>query len=181
MIDALDRYTRISEGFDLRVRGVQQDQWDAATPCEEWDVRALVAHLVGTHHMILSTLGQTNEPADANGDLVGAWTAAREGVLAALRDEGSASQIVASPFGEMPFSGLAGGLLCGDTLFHTWDLARATGQDETLGDDLCSSQLEMMLPMDDFIRSPGFFGDKVEAPADADVQTRLLYFGGRRP
>lgn len=181
MSDALDRYTRASEGFETRLRGVGPDQWTASTPCEDWNVRALVAHLIGSHHLMLSTLGQSHDTPGDDDDLLSIWSTTRTAVLDALGDEATASQTVASPFGEMAFADLIGGLLCGDTLFHTWDLARATGQDETLDADLCATQLEMMLPLDELIRMPGFFGPKLDPPDGATVQTRLLHFGGRRP
>lgn len=181
MDDTLDRYTRISRGFTDRVRAVRPDQWAAQTPCEDWDVTALVSHLVGTHHMMLSMIGQAHEAPAEGDDLVAAWEDARQAVLDALTDPETAGQTVQSPFGETTFAGIIGGLLCGDALYHTWDLARATGQDETLGDDLCATQLEYLQPFDDRIRMPGFFADKIEPAPDADIQTRLLNFGGRRP
>lgn len=181
MTDALDRYTRISQGFTDRVHGIQPDQWTVPTPCEEWDVTALVSHLVGTHHMMLSMIGQVHEAPGEGDDLTAAWESARQAVTDALADPDTATQSVQSPFGQTTFEGIVGGLLCGDALFHTWDLARATGQDETLGDDLCATQLVYMEPLDDKIRMPGFFGAKIEPAADADIQTRLLNFGGRRP
>jgi uncharacterized protein (TIGR03086 family) len=64
---------------------------------------------------------------------------------------------------------------------HRWDLARATGQDETLDPDKCAEMLEGMLPMDDALRQSGHFGPRVEVPDDADVQTKLLAFIGRTP
>ncbi|HET8931394.1 MAG TPA: TIGR03086 family metal-binding protein [Acidimicrobiales bacterium] len=181
MSNALDRYTRASEGFETRLRGVGPDQWTASTPCEDWNVSALVTHLIGSHHLMLSTLDQAHDTPGEGDDLLPVWSATRTAVLDALGDETTASKIVASPFGEMPFSGLVGGLLCGDTLFHTWDLARATGQDETLDGGLCATQLEMMLPLDELIRTPGFFGPKLDASDDATSQSKLLLFGGRRP
>jgi hypothetical protein len=33
-----------------------------------------------------------------------------------------------------------------DVFLHRWDLARATGQDETLDPDKCAAMLEGMLP-----------------------------------
>jgi uncharacterized protein (TIGR03086 family) len=64
---------------------------------------------------------------------------------------------------------------------HTWDLARATGQDERLDPAECEALLTGMEPMDDVLRQSGQYGPKVEVPADADVQTRLLAFIGRDP
>ena len=39
---------------------------------------------------------------------------------------------------------------------------------------------EALKPMDEAMRGPGAFGPKVEAPPDADEQTQLLCFLGRR-
>ncbi len=181
MRTAIERYRPIADGFTTRVRAVTDDQWANTTPCEEWDVRDLVGHLVGTHHMMLSMIGQTHEAPGEGDDLVAAWETATAAVVAALSDPETATTKVQSPFGETTFEGIIGGLLCGDALFHTWDLARATGQDETLGDQLCVEQLELMAPIDDKIRMPGFFAEKITPAGDADVQTQLLNFGGRRP
>ena len=64
---------------------------------------------------------------------------------------------------------------------HTWDLARATGQDETLDPERCAVLLDGMQPLDDLLRSSGQYGPRVEVPDDADVQTRMLAFIGRDP
>lgn len=180
MTDALDRYTRISKTFDSRLHGVADDQWNASTPCPDWDVRKLVSHLIGSHQAMLSMVGQSHEAPGPDDDLIPVWHGVRKAVLDALGDSETAGRTVASPIGEMTFEQLIGGLLCGDTLFHTWDLARATGQDETMDEDLCVKQLELMLPLDDAIRTPGFFGPKLDSPEGADTQTKLLCFGGRR-
>ncbi len=69
----------------------------------------------------------------------------------------------------------------GDVFMHTWDLARATGQDDTLDPDLCATMLAGMEPIEDVMRGSGQYGQRVEVPADADAQTRLLGFIGRDP
>jgi uncharacterized protein (TIGR03086 family) len=68
-----------------------------------------------------------------------------------------------------------------DVLIHTWDLARATGQDETLD----AAEVEAMLagaePYDEMLRTSGQYGPRVAVPDDADPQTRLIAFLGRQP
>jgi len=64
---------------------------------------------------------------------------------------------------------------------HTWDLARATGQDDRLDPDFCAELLGGMEQMEQVIRSSGQYGPRVEVPPDADTQTRLLGFIGRDP
>jgi uncharacterized protein (TIGR03086 family) len=69
----------------------------------------------------------------------------------------------------------------GDVLLHTWDLARATGQDETLDPEVVHDMLIGMEPLDDMLRASGQYGPKVDVGADADEQTRLIAFTGRDP
>src|SRR5262249_26959032 len=68
-----------------------------------------------------------------------------------------------------------------DVFMHTWDLARATGQDDRLDPDFCAQLLAGMQQMEQVIRSSGQYGARVEVPDDADPQTRLLGFIGRDP
>ena len=69
----------------------------------------------------------------------------------------------------------------GDVFMHRWDLARATGQDETLDPEKAAVMLEGMLPMDEMLRQSGQYGPRVEVPDDADPTTRLMAFVGRTP
>ncbi len=47
---------------------------------------------------------------------------------------------------------------------HTWDLARATGQDERLDPDFCAHLLSGMEQMEEVLRSSGQYGPRVECP-----------------
>ena len=71
-----------------------------------------------------------------------------------------------------------------DVLIHTWDLARAAGLDEALDPGEVARNaagVEAMPPeVDQAMRDSGHYGPRVEVPADADAQTRLLAFMGRR-
>jgi len=66
-------------------------------------------------------------------------------------------------------------------LIHTWDLARAVGLDERLDQDEVRRLFESMEPNDELMRQGTAFGPRVEVPDDADEQTKLLAFTGRRP
>jgi uncharacterized protein (TIGR03086 family) len=72
-------------------------------------------------------------------------------------------------------------LVTPDVLIHTWDLARATGLDERLDERIAAQTLTGMQPMDEALRASGHYGPRVEVPAEADIQTRLLAFTGRQP
>ncbi len=68
-----------------------------------------------------------------------------------------------------------------DVFMHTWDLSRATGQDDRLDPDFCAQLLGGMEQMEEAIRSSGQFGARVDVPVGADTQTRMLGFIGRDP
>jgi uncharacterized protein (TIGR03086 family) len=68
-----------------------------------------------------------------------------------------------------------------DVLIHTWDLARATGLDETLDATEVHRYVEGMEPLDQLLRDSGQYGPRIPVADDADEQTRLIAFLGRRP
>ena len=181
MSEVAARYAVVAGGFTTRVTGVPQGGWEAATPCTEWTVRDLVAHVVSTHRSVLATLdgveAQAVEPAK---DLVGDWKRATAEVAAALADETRASKVSGGMFGEQSFESLVGRLVVSDTLVHTWDLARATGQDEVLDPDAVSNAMGFLAAIDEALRRPGGFAPKVTPPPGADEQTSFLSFCGRR-
>jgi uncharacterized protein (TIGR03086 family) len=180
MSEISERYDTVATGFATRLDGIGTEQWDRPTPCTDWSVRDLVAHVVETHRRVLASLdGGEPETVDRTGDLPGQYAAAHHAVGQALADPGRAGTTVGGMFGEQPFESLVGRLLCADTLIHTWDLARATGQDERLDERAVTVATEFLTPIDDAIRRPGGFAAKVPAPEGADEQTKLLSFSGR--
>ena len=115
-------------------------------------------------------------------DPVAAWLAHTEAVQSLLDDPATAEQVHDLPhLGPMPLGQAVDRIYTSDVFLHRWDLARATGQDETLDADRCAEMLEGMLPMDEALRQSGHYGPRVEVPDDADAQTKLLAFIGRVP
>lgn len=176
----VEGYRSVADGFSTRLVGVGGDQWSRPTPCADWTVRDLAAHVITTHRRVLCAL-DGGEPAavDAGADLAVAWRQASQSIADAIADETKANTTVGGMFGEQPFESLVARLLCSDTLIHTWDLARATGQDERLDPGAVARSEAFLAPIDEAIRRPGGFAPKIEPPADADEQTRFLNFCGR--
>ena len=180
MSEVAARYRRVADGFGRRLTGVREDQWNGPTPCTEWDVRALVVHVIATQGRVVAMVTGAPPPeVEEDGDLAAQWSRATASVTAALDDPELSSKTVGGSFGEQPFESLVSRLLCSDTIFHTWDLARATGQDEALDREAVEKAMEFLEPLDDAIRRPGGFAPRIDPPPDADVQIRLLNFGGR--
>ncbi len=68
-----------------------------------------------------------------------------------------------------------------DLLVHGWDIARATGQDETLPAHEVTRVYADAVSLGDNLRSEGVCGPAVEVPDDASDQDRLLALMGRTP
>ena len=142
--------------------------------------------IVGEYDAILDRMGAAGITLAAgpsvDDDPVGAWRTQTDAVQALLDDPATAEHEYELPhLGRMPLGQAIDMIYTGDVFLHRWDLARATGQDETLDPDKCAEMLEGMLPMDDALRQSGHFGPRVDVPDDADVQTKLLAFIGRTP
>jgi len=119
MSEDADRYARVSSGFTERLQGVGPDQWTLPTPCEEWTVRDLAAHVIDTQRRVLGLLGDSVTPADPDGDLLAQWSDASTALLDAVRDPSRADTEVQAFAGPTRFGALVGGLACSDTVVHT--------------------------------------------------------------
>lgn len=184
MTTAADEHRVIAAAFTERVRGVHPDAWDNPAPCEGWRARDVVRHLVEWFPDFLRSGAGVDLPQgpSVDEDPVEAWVVHSDGVQALLDDPATTGRTLSNPhIGEIPLDQAVDRFYTADVFMHTWDLARATGQDERLDPDRCAQLLEGMLPLDGVLRASGQYGPRVEVPDDADVQTRLLAFIGRTP
>lgn len=182
MTEIADRYAALVAGFASRLDGTGPDAWANPSPCAEWTARGVAGHVVGIAQRMTATASGAPAPEGDPGpdeDLSALYKEATTAVLAALSDPAVAERLVPSPFGEMPFEQLIGRLIATDTLVHTWDLARATGQDERLPPEAVSGAYAGLKPLDEMIRMPGVFDAKLTPPDGADEQMEFLCFLGR--
>ncbi|GAA5141379.1 maleylpyruvate isomerase family mycothiol-dependent enzyme [Nocardioides marinquilinus] len=177
-----DLHRAIAAGFTARVEGAAD--WDAPAPVAGWTARDVVRHLVEWFPPFLQGGADIRLLAgpSVDDDPVGAWRSQTDAVQTLLDDPSSSRRVLSNPhIGVLPLPEAVTRFYTVDVLMHTWDLARATGQDETLDPDLCAELLAGMEPMDDVLRASGQYGSRVDVPADADPQTRLIAFIGRDP
>jgi uncharacterized protein (TIGR03086 family) len=187
--DVAALHRRAVAGFGARVEAVQAGDWAKATPCSEWDVRALVNHLVNeelwTPELFAGrTIAEVGDRFD--GDLLGddpkgAWASASGAAVAAVAEAGALDRIVHLSFGDFPGHVYAMQLFA-DHLIHTWDLARGIGGDERLDPELveaCSAWFDA--GTEQAFRGAGAIGPRVDLPDGADAQARLLARFGRQP
>ena len=170
--------------FTERVRGAAPSAWDRPAPPEGWTARDVVRHLVEWFPAFLKSGAGITLPhgPSVDDDPVAAWTVHSDGVQALLDDPATPGKMLSNPHtGDVPLDQAIDRFYTADVFMHTWDLSRATGQDESLDKSKCAELLEGMLPLDDLLRKSGQYGPRVEVPDDADVQTRMLAFIGRQP
>jgi uncharacterized protein (TIGR03086 family) len=184
-----DRYRRRADTFQTTVAAVGDDDWARPSPCAEWDARDVVRHVVDMHRVMLRPYER--QPAAAptvDDDPLAAFRAARADVEAILDDRGLATRSTESPAGTLAGADMVDQVASADLVIHRWDLARATGQDDTIDPE----ELERMWPafqqIPDVMRVPGafrpgitVFGPVVEVPREASLQDRALGLVGRDP
>ena len=178
---ALDETARL-------VGGVRPDQMDLPTPCSEWDVRTLIAHLVGGNVRFLDVA--EGKPRSERGPLTqdvlgddpaGAYRRSAAALRQAWRDPARLEQQCELPIGVMP-GRAALNLHLVETVAHAWDLARATGQQPAFDPDVVQAATQFAhstMPKD---RPPGMpFAPPVPVPDDLSELDRLAAFLGRTP
>lgn len=176
--------------YDSRLVDVRPEQWSLPTPCEKWTVKDLADHVLGGNRFspLLLAGGAAAEAigvarsGDFDSDPLESY---RQSVVAqreAFAAPGALAARVHHPLGEVSGKRLAG-MRTFDLLVHAWDLARATGGDERLPDDLVDAVLALMQPVAAGLAGSGAFGQGASGtlPDGATPTERLLDLTGRRP
>ncbi|MCW2831942.1 MAG: hypothetical protein JWP31_2634 [Aeromicrobium sp.] len=184
MSEHLERFRRRADTFERLVAAVPADRWSSASPCEEWDARAVVGHVIDMLGVMLRPLDRELTRTSLD-DPLAAFRGARADVEPLLADPVVAKVETTSPAGVMPFEQL-GDLFGGDMVWHGWDLAKATGLDSTIDPDEVAAALpsarqtppEMYVP-DAFGPGVVVFGPKIEVDDDVSDEALLLALMGR--
>ena len=183
MSEQAERYQWVAAQFSKRVDEVAESAWDDPAPVEGWVARDVVGHLVEWLPAFFCATWGLEPPGGPSvaDDPAGAWHALDALVQRAFADPAVADAERDTRMGSSTFAQTFDMIGTTDVFFHTWDLARATGLDETLDPDEVHRLLEGMEPMDQMLRESGQYGPRVPVPDDADEQTKLIAFLGRRP
>ncbi len=189
MTESAERFRRVANGLTETIAAVPADAWGRPSPCDGWDARDVVRHLVDWlpgPGFLLGTFGIETRPIPSvDDDPAGAWAAVRDAIQGGLDDPAVAQRVEdCGPPGVLSFEAAVEMTCTPDVLVHTWDLARAAGVDVELDAEAVAQQaagIDAMPPgVDEAMRASGHFGPRVDVPADADARTRVLAFYGRR-
>lgn len=184
-IDAATAFRRASESFVERARQIAEAQWTAATPCTEWNVRALVNHVAGEYlwvpEMVAGkTIAEVGDRLD--GDVLGddplqTLIDARGAALAATDSPAALDTTVHLSFGDLPAREYVKQMAL-DSVIHSWDLSQGIGGDEALDPELVEFCHSGLKDSAEAWRSAGLFGPE-KASSDDSTQAKLLALTGR--
>jgi uncharacterized protein (TIGR03086 family) len=149
-------------------------KWDRRSPCDEWDARAVLEHVIGFHDvLVLRPLGlKPNRPRE---DPQVRWQLTYDSLAQALRKAmapGRATQLDSHRL--MP-------KLTRDVLVHTWDLARAVGADDRLDPGWCELCYAGLPADPQALSASGMFKAPFAVNSETGSQERLLARLGRDP
>ncbi|MDA8393530.1 MAG: TIGR03086 family metal-binding protein [Actinomycetota bacterium] len=168
---------------------VRLDQLGGRTPCPEYDVAALVDHLVGAGWRAVA-LGRGEPPtgeefphvelAEASGQLRQASAEA-----AAAWTDDRLDQTTTMPWGETYRGSTLVDMYLSEIVAHAWDLAAATGQLPSCDEDLAAAALAAAKAMlrpeyRDMMGTGNPFGAEQPVGDGATTLDRFVAFMGRR-
>jgi uncharacterized protein (TIGR03086 family) len=184
---------------------VRPHQLDDPTPCDQYDVRQLLGHMIEVLRRV-AAIGRGDNPfalpsvdAGTTGDVwLDAWRAAAHEVQAAWSDDATLTKVVVLPWSEAS----GGETLLGfvnEVTVHTWDLATSIGQRPAWDDRIVETAfaaIRKTLPAEgraalfaaisagmptELRPSAPPFAEAVDVANDAPAIDRLVAWSGRQP
>lgn len=169
---------------DAVIAAVQPDQFDLPTPCDGWDVRTVINHMIGGSWTFAGRLGGSDggsAPVRAadDQDVLTAYRDSVRALSAAFARPGALDASYPGPFGRMP-GPVVVQLRGAELLVHSWDVARATGQSTDFAPELVAGAGNFFAQAPALPRGEGApFAAQRVAPAGATDADQLAAFLGR--
>lgn len=184
--DVLDSYVRTLDWLEPRVAAISEAELRNPTPCSEWNVEALLNHLLWTMTSFagLGEHGCLDEhrirPPVSGSSYLEPFQLLAESGRTAWSEAGALERMCDFPFlGRAP-GGVVLGVHATDLLIHGWDLARATGQDDRMDQDCAVFALHFSQQV--FVgdrRRDSYFREPVHNVDLDNVQAILIGYSGR--
>ena len=177
-MDQLSAHRRAQDIFAGVLANVEVHQHGAASPCDGWDARAVVDHVVGGNQWVAELAGK--EVAALPDGLIAAHAASASVAHEVFAAPDGLTRSFQLPFGTVPGSVFIS-LRTSDVFTHAWDLAKATGQPTDLDPEVARFALEaargLMSP--DFRGAGRPFADEQPCPPEGPEADQLAAFLGR--
>ncbi len=151
-MDILGALVAAADEFGRRLRLVGEADFTLPTPCSDWDVRYLTAHVIGGNRFAVHVLDgmkataaieQIMSTPQLGDDAVAAWASTCAAQAEAFSADAALHRQIDHPLG--PISGRQFlDLRVFDITLHAWDLARSIGADERLDPELVDVVLNIV-------------------------------------
>ncbi|MBO0692257.1 MAG: TIGR03086 family protein [Acidimicrobiaceae bacterium] len=170
-----------------QLTNVDEASLDHPTPCQSWDVRALVNHMVTAPRVAANLVAgagtiDTDDVDFAGGDFVAAYDETATATLAAFGGPGALERVVQLPFGDRPAAFLMF-FVASDQFVHAWDLSRAVGDSTDLAPQLAGELLDeakvIVTPEMRGGDGDAAYGVERKPPSGASPADRLAAYLGR--
>ncbi|MFF3321183.1 TIGR03086 family metal-binding protein [Streptomyces sp. NPDC002889] len=169
------------------VRGITDDQLADPTPCADYDVRALIDHLLQVVINFQALAAKEHPDFAVDPHFVqdgGDWRARFAEETSALVTAWAAPGAEEGSPGQMGLQArTVGTMILGDLTVHAWDLARATGQEFTPDPVVVAEIAPTLAELAPKAREGGVFDEPVPLPEDEETSAfdRVLALTGRDP
>jgi uncharacterized protein (TIGR03086 family) len=164
---------------------ITPQQMSLHTVNDDWDVRALINHVVNGSKWAAAMV-RTGDAPRPSGDSIGdrdpltVYTEAYDDMVAAFGEPGALDRTLQLPFGAMPGAGFAA-FRFNDLIGHAWDLAKATRQSTDIAPELCEIALAISRKrLEGRDRAATPFKDEVIVAAEACPADRLAAYLGKQ-
>lgn len=178
-VDPLLAHRRAQDTFADVLVNVKPEQLSSPTPCPEWDVKALIDHVIAGNQRVIGRAGGQVAPLPE--DLGAAHRASASAAQEIFGAPRALTRTYQLPIGELP--GIAFiEVRTSDLLVHAWDLAIATGQPTDLDPELAEYVLAFSKQM---MNRPGFrgvghpYGEEQPCGEERPAADRVAAFLGR--
>jgi len=149
----------LASGYVSRIGAADLDR---PTPCTDWDLGALLAHMVGQHVGFAAAIRDGDAPRERYAPVPfdqPAWQASVDQLLEAFATadlSASVLEVELHPTKALPVPTVIGAQLL-DTVVHTWDVARGMGEQFTPGEELVQAVLAIaeQIPDNEQREAPG--------------------------
>jgi uncharacterized protein (TIGR03086 family) len=184
-------HAELTDAADAAARTVDNmttAQLGGPTPCGDWDVLALLNHLIlwTSHSLERRAQGESVAPElmeydfTAAPDFALAYRAQLDRALAAWADPAVWDRELDVMGSKTPAADV-GALIIAELVLHGWDLAAATGQDYSVSSRAAEAALHAVEANAELFRQYKGFAEPVPTAADAPVLDRVLALSGRDP
>jgi len=185
-MDPRQLFTQATKSVAVLMKCATPDTFTQPTPCSDWNVQQLLNHMINEVSWVPDllagkTIGEVGSKYD--GDLVGqdpatSWQKALEAAQKAV-NAADLDAVTHLSYADVPARNYINEV-GSDVLIHSWDLGQAVQCSVVFDPTLAQAVYDLVSPRAEEFKQSGLFGTPVPVPTDADIETKLLAFYGRK-